>query len=944
MIIIENKKGFSFMESDRHLQSTERKIAKKTILIFAASIFCMFAGSAAFIMHAWENGLKYTGTEAIQLAEAAEAGISKSLVAKLIDDPYDTDSEIYKEIKYDLMSIAHLNNNIRFSNVLVKKEDKIRILVDSEPEASKDSSPPGQIYNEAGEEFFLPFNNGQTVLTKPNADRWGNWISVLVPMKNPKNGETIAVFAVDYPTETWGDHAKTRTLQAVILVLCIWLIFFIMSYAFIKNSELKKEKKKLVNSEMRLKESEKLFRTVFEQAMIGIAISSGDKIVTSYFDNQPSINPMFEKITGRKKEELVNTGWTAITHPDDLEKDTSRFEEFQVGKTDGYEMEKRYIRPDGSVVWVNMNISPLRLDSNDELYHICLAEDISMRKGIEKALKESEQSKSVLLDNLPGMAYRCNYDRDWTMQFVSKGCFELTGYRAESLLFNKDLSFNDLIAPKYRDYLWDKWEQLLKENSRLKEEYEIITASGEVKWVLEQGQGINDEEGNVIALEGLIIDITERKRQEMKLKYISEHDLLTGLFNRRYFEEVISEEHDRIGYDRQAVILLNIRNFSRINLTYGYAFAETLIKNLAYSLNTLCTESCRLFHISIDRFVFYIENYSDKNELEDLSNRILTLVDTIKASNSIQGNIGIFEIEDKCEHADNILKYAGMAAEQARYRLASSYCYFDREMEEKLIRKETIKKELAEAAITCNDQLYLEYQPIVEAKTYKIHGFEALARFRSEKLGIVSPGEFIPLAEETQLIVPLGKRVMQLALSFLKDLENKGYGEIIISFNVSPIQLLRDDFIPDLSEIIRETGVRTEQLNLEITESVFSNDYQLINNRLSSILDMGIRTSIDDFGTGYSSLARERELNIKCTKIDKFFIDKLVEIQTEHAITGDIISMAHKLGQYVVAEGVEHEVQREYLIRNNCDYIQGYLFSKPLSMEKAVLMLETAEL
>jgi PAS domain S-box-containing protein len=279
-------------------------------------------------------------------------------------------------------------------------------------------------------------------------------------------------------------------------------------------------------AEKRLREQEELFRTVFEQAPIGIVYGNNDKHILK-------VNPKFEEITGRSKEELTTLSWTDYTHPNDIQKDLDSFKKFRAGKIDGYSMVKRYIRPDGSIVWINFNLAPMKVGDQSESAHICMIENMTERIQAETDMQESERSKAVLLSNLPGMAYRCNYDREWTMQFVSDGCYDLTGYKAESLLHNKELSFNDLINSDYQEYLWEKWAELLPRKGIFKEEYSITTASGELKWVYEQGRGIYDDNGNVVALEGLIIDITDRKRKEDEIRYLNYHDVLTGLYNRR---------------------------------------------------------------------------------------------------------------------------------------------------------------------------------------------------------------------------------------------------------------------------------------------------------------------------------------------------------------------------------------------------------------------------
>ena len=558
----------------------------------------------------------------------------------------------------------------------------------------------------------------------------------------------------------------------------------------------------------------------------------------------------------------------------------------------------------------------------------------------EKKLRDSEQSKTVLLSNLPGMAYRCRYDPERIIEFVSQGCLLLTGYSPEDLMQNKGKSYYELMAPNYRDAIRKKWVLSLMRKEKFQEEYEIITACGEVRWVLEQGQGLYDDNGNVLTVEGLIIDITERKQQEMKLKYLSEHDPMTGLYNRTHFEEVLFRELTTNAAQKNALLLVTLNKFGLVNLTHGYAFGEALIREAARQMARLCAADCRLFQIASDRFAFYIRGYAEKAELEDLCVSIVETLDACLSDTGVRGHVGVLELECSQTGADNALKHASIAAEYADESITSRYCFFDREMEAALSRKELIKTELAKSIRSMDDScLYLEYQPIINSDSSSIHGFEALARFAGETVGKVSPGEFIPIAEEAQLIVPLGKSIMKQAFAFLKRLENEGFGDIMLSINISAIQLVRDDFLPDLLDSIAQAGIRAQNIDLEITESVFSDNYRKINEKLGDIKANGISISIDDFGTGYSSLARVNELNINCLKIDKQFIDRLPVMDPREVISGDIISMAHKLGHTVVAEGVELMEQRQYLLDHGCDYLQGYLFSRPLPEDKAIALL-----
>ena len=218
-----------------------------------------------------------------------------------------------------------------------------------------------------------------------------------------------------------------------------------------------------------LKDQTLTFDMLFEQTPMGIAISYSCDPDHSDRANV-RINSRFEQITGRTKEELIHLGWAKITHPDDLEKDINNFNKLLSGEINMYSMDKRYIRPDGSIVWVHMIVAPLALSNGQLCSHICLVQDITERKEMEKALNESERSKSVLLSHLPGLAYRCNYDYDWTMQYVSNGCYNLTGYPPESLLYNRDLSYNDIISPEYREAIRNEWKHVLSERKPFKYE------------------------------------------------------------------------------------------------------------------------------------------------------------------------------------------------------------------------------------------------------------------------------------------------------------------------------------------------------------------------------------------------------------------------------------------------------------------------------------------
>lgn len=687
------------------------------------------------------------------------------------------------------------------------------------------------------------------------------------------------------------------------------------------------------------------FDMSLEQAPIGVAISH-------CFDLQcldepiVRVNAMYEQITGRTEEELIKLGWSQVTHPDDLEEDLRYFRMLQAGEIKSYSIDKRYVKPDGSIAWAHVLVSPLTLSNGERYGHICLAQDITAHKAVEKALNESERSKSVFLSRLPGLAYRCSYDHDWTMQYVSDGCFALTGYHPESLLYNRDLSYNDLIAPEYREEIWAEWARILPHRLPFKYEYEIITATGRRKWVLEMGQGIYNDAGEVEALEGLVLDISERKAIEETLKYNNEHDRWTGLYNREYLVSLLENDLKMKPESRKALIGINLSSVHLLTLNYGFQYSQNLIKRAAEALSKHCADNCILFHARENRFIFYVCDYKGKEELVDLSYTIAETLEPLFVTERIGGGIGILEIDENKKELgiDFLLSRLLLASERFVSLFGKDFrvCFYDEELEGLVSRERDIVEALNDIAVDddVNDNLFLQFQPIIDLTTGSVFGFEALARLRTEKHGVVPPLEFIPLAEKTKLIIPIGEKIIIKSFNFLKKLKEKGYDDISVSINISIIQLLRPDFTSRLFELMNKMEISQKNIGIEITESIFASDYDSINSIIEELRKADLYVAIDDFGTGYSSLAREKELKADCMKIDKYFVDGLLTRDPNQVITADIISMAHKLGHCTIAEGVEHDIQLQYLMEHGCDKIQGFLFSEPLHEKEAFEFLE----
>ncbi|MHC1787811.1 MAG: EAL domain-containing protein [Christensenellales bacterium] len=897
-------------------------------------VVVMMVLSSAYLRFAWDRYEGIAASRAITLAKSLGTLIPHELVAQISGSVEDLGNADYMKLRNNLMRLVASTDTIRFAYLLGNRDGHIIILMDSASPDSVDYSPPGQVYTEASDADWVPFRTAESVLSNPVTDRWGTWISALVPILDA-NGVPFAVFGIDYSASTWYADLWKQIIPDLIVVACVIILCLAFVNIRIRNTDLKRLNERVTYDEA-------LYRSIFSQAPIGIAIVSDDQFVSQSEYGNPNINPMFEKILARSSKELALLTWPDITHPDDLQADLDLFERFRRGETSGYSMEKRFLRPDGSSVWTAMKISPLQ-GLRSHAMHLCLLEDITMRNAAAAALGESERSKSVLLSHLPGLAYRCRNDEEWTMQYVSIGCMALTGYPAESLLNNAERSFSSIIAPEYRQRLQREWVRILSEELPFKYEYEIVTANNSRKWVLEMGQGVKDNKGQVEALEGIIIDISDRKQMEEELRYNNEHDTLTGLYNRRYLETLLADDATLWIGKKRAAISVNLTTVQSLTTSYGFHHTQALLIKVVKELGRLCSGQRLLFSGYWDRFVFYLRDYQDKAELLSFCASISTLLSTLLRVEQVGGGIGVIEISDNEEaDVDQLLKKLLIASEKSLRNRETPFdpCFYDLAIEQEIIRKDDIKRDLTAIVDADDGGLLLQYQPILDLNSNQICGFEALSRMRSKKLGLVSPLEFIPLAEETKLIIPLGQLIIRYALQFLRGLMDKGFPSLSVSINVSIIQLLKNDFVESLLAAIQQMRVVPKNVVIELTESIFSDNYETVNIAIKTLKGAGISVAIDDFGTGYSSLSRERELNVDCLKIDKYFIDKLRDEQEDKSITGDIISMAHKLGHCAIAEGVEDAMQLQYLRDVGCDRVQGYYISRPLDEDAALTFIE----
>lgn len=481
-------------------------------------------------------------------------------------------------------------------------------------------------------------------------------------------------------------------------------------------------------------------------------------------------------------------------------------------------------------------------------------------------------------------------------------------------------------APIFYNEEWLGVLVIIWKSDLIKLEIEEIIATGVLELLL------------ILLVIGSILFFAYKKNQSnIKIAY---YDTLTGLPNAAYLDEYLKDKIKKCKDEKIAVFLLNCTNFKTVNTTHGYKYGDIILKQIADNVKSKIPANNMFFRFNADRFVLVVD-YQNHEKLLKLANSLIDIFknpfDGGKKQEYVNAQIAIIEVMNHNITVDKILQDATMALNVLNSKPDKNVIFFDYNMEVDIRRKDLIESTLR-AIISGKDKnsFYLEFQPMLDANTKKIVEFEALARMNIASLGFISPLEFIEIAEKRLLIYELGNHIINEACNFINVLRSNGYESLTVAVNLSVIQLLRDEFIDDVSMLIKKSGIESSMLEFEITESILLDNFELINDKLDNIKKLGVSIALDDFGTGFSSFARLRELNVDTVKIDQYFISKISELDNKELLTADIISMSHKLGLNVVAEGVENEEQMNYLIQHKCDILQGYLISKPLRCEKAL--------
>lgn len=517
-------------------------------------------------------------------------------------------------------------------------------------------------------------------------------------------------------------------------------------------------------------------------------------------------------------------------------------------------------------------------------------------------------------------------DENTNIIAINKGFTEITGYSEEEVLGCTPLAF------QYAKH--DMWNTLLAEG-RWRGEISNFRRNGEPYQEWLTLTIVRNDEGRIINYVGVFADITEVKLSQTRLHELVNHDPLTGLPNRRLLNELIDQSIKRAGRENRQVALLfiDLDRFKAVNDTLGHQVGDKLLYDASKRISRTVRESDVVSRLGGDEFLVVMDMLG---EPEDASKVAQKLIQALQAEFNIEGreifisaSIGISLYPQDGNDVDSLIKAADIAMYQVKNRGKNNHCFYSADLSINAVEKFTLENQLRKALERNQFEVY--YQPQVSLVTGKFIGAEALIRWNHPDMGLVSPAKFIPVAEETGLIIPIGEWVLRQAAMKAMEWVNEYSSFEWIAVNVSGVQIMRSNFADTVYGVLIETDCDPRMLELEITESTVMQNTEYVINTFDRIKKLGVRLAIDDFGTGYSSLSNLKRLPLDKLKIDQSFVRDLPEDTDDAAIANAINAMAKSLGFCVIAEGVETDEQVTFLKAMGCEEGQGYLFSRPVS-------------
>jgi diguanylate cyclase (GGDEF)-like protein/PAS domain S-box-containing protein len=656
-------------------------------------------------------------------------------------------------------------------------------------------------------------------------------------------------------------------------------------------------------------------------------------------------NERWAEIIGHSLEGLFPVSiktWEKFLHPEDQKSSMEALEQHYQGETEYYECECRMRHQAGHWVWILDRGKVVSWTKDGKpLWMAGIHLDITDRKREETIRRLSDERLESIFRVAPigiGMV------RERVICEVNQRFCEMIGYSVEELIGKSAR----ILYPTQKDYDVageTKYAQIESFGTGVVET-RLLRKDGSFIDIQLSSAALNPNDFSQ-GVTFTALDITQQKKDQDKIAYLAHHDQLTGLANRFLFAEhfELAAGHALRTKTKLALCVLDLDSFKAINDSHGHPQGDQLLCEVAKRLKNAVRSSDTVCRIGGDEFLIL---FTDLPKSDAVTALIQNIQDCFEPRFNVEGvphlisasmGVAIFPEDGNqfsilFEHADSAMYYA---KESGRNRAQ----FFRREISERIQHHLTVEKELRQALLS--DQLELYYQPIVQLPAQRMVGMEALVRWRHPQKGLLGPDYFIAVAEESNLIVVLGEWVLKTACRDIAAWRKMGLPPLPVSVNISANHLFEEDFAALIGQIIADNNLSPQQLELEVTENIFLESSDTVENAMKSLKDIGVGLSLDDFGTGYSSLSYLKRFRIEKLKIDRSFMEHVCHVQQDAVLVRTIIRMAKSLGMQVVSEGVETNSQLKFLVDEGCELAQGFFFSKPLPLDAIQEMLNRPE-
>ncbi len=631
----------------------------------------------------------------------------------------------------------------------------------------------------------------------------------------------------------------------------------------------------------------------------------------------------------------------SIIHPDDRVHVAAEIATTLTGGG-AFHTEYRVIHADGSTRWVSENgrLVPDASGARSWIDGVIL--DVTEQRSSEQARLRAESKLRQVVDHIPGIVYRSECREPWGIHFVSDHVESMLGYAPSDFLEGGRVTFGQLLHPDDADRINRGIEEALESGTSYYLEYRLIHANGSIRSVAEHGRVIRDPKGNPVWLDGVIFDSTRQKlaeeardRAEAELRHQALHDALTGLPNRTLVLDRADQMllRCRRGDALPTAMFIDLDNFKAVNDSLGHLAGDELLRSVSDRLASALRVGETIGRLGGDEFVILTEVGSDDPRPERIADRLLDVLTEpfvlpghMEVPLTVSASIGI--ATGNRVSAQELLRDADIALYRAKE--AGKHCHIEFEPQMRVDVIDRLGMEIDLRSALGGRQFFLVYQPVVDLVDGHICSVEALLRWQHPMRGVVGPTDFVPTLEQTGMIIPVGRWVLEEACRQVAEWSARGHG-IGVAVNVSGRQLEADSFVGEVREVLAMSRIDPALLTLEVTESTLVRDTDLIARRLRLLKELGLRIAIDDFGTGYSSLSYLRQFPVDTLKIDQSFVAALGASEESLAFISTFIDLGQLLGMETLVEGIETSDHLEALQAIQCGLGQGYWLSTPVS-------------